>query len=363
MKVGFVINSRVPGLAGLRHGMHPAALLRGWDDAHSPMSFMRFHWIADELEQDGQLSYELYRPGRHYPAVVFVKSMGDRCLQLARRLRAAGTTVLFDANVDYYTEQEGQGTLGIAAVSARQREDAIAMTAEADQVLASSRHLASVCGNYSRCPAAWIPDNVNFDYVPIPHPRPPARPLRLWWSGMPEKMVDFLAVEDALRSVARHIELRFVTHGRPQLKSPDLQQRLERLLNDVPHVFHPFKSIRRLLALYAQSGLIVSPRFLDGPYNLGHSEWKITLGMACGLPALCSPVPSYCDVAEKAQSTAIRIACSPDEWTRALEAALSREWNLADSAEAAREVVEHHYSTPVVAHLHGNLVLDACRNR
>jgi len=173
---------------------------------------------------------------------------------------------------------------------------------------------------------------------------------------MPEKAVDILAIESVLRTMGRRVELHFVTRGIPRLRDATYQARFESLLDAVPHVFHEFHSIPQLHSLYQPPALIISPRFLDIPYNLGHSEWKITLGMACGLPALCSPLPSYCDVAQRAKPGAIRIAESASDWEQALEDAISRRWNVSESAPAAREVVHSHYSTHVVAPLHAKVV-------
>ena len=41
--------------------------------------------------------------------------------------------------------------------------------------------------------------------------------------------------------------------------------------------------------------IIISPKRLINAYEMGHSEYKITLGMAIGLPAVASPQLSYVD--------------------------------------------------------------------
>ena len=71
-RVGFVINSRFPEAASFGRGMRPHHLLIGWDDSGSPMSFMRFHWIAQEVNKSGAVRYELFKPWRRYDAVVFL---------------------------------------------------------------------------------------------------------------------------------------------------------------------------------------------------------------------------------------------------------------------------------------------------
>ncbi len=352
-RVGFIINSRVPDATSLFHGgLLPHHLLWGWDDSASPMSFMRFHWIARELLRTrSPFHYELYRPWRRYDSVVFLKSMGEHCVALARRLKAAGTTVIFEANVDYYTPRESQNHLAEMALTSRQQANAIEITETADIVIGTSRHLTKVCQAYNKR-AYWVPDNVCLDLVPAEShsSRSSEEVLQLWWSGVAAKAFEFLLIAGVLKAFRDRVHLHLVTDdwqkGRSSW-SEEQRQSMDDLLVTVPHTLHDFGSIGNLLALYSQGpGLILSPRFLDNPYNLGHTEWKITLGMACGLPAVASPLPSYLDVAERAQPGAIHICRTDEEWAACFDGGLDF------ASAAARRVVRDHYSTAVVAPMH-----------
>ena len=363
-RVGFIINSRVPELASLRKGMPPHALLTGWDDAGSPMSFMRFRWVAETLRAAGsEWRYELYRPGRTYAAVVFLKSMGPHCLAFAQRLRAAGSVVLFEANVDYYTRYDGVARLDVMVPTASQRADAVAITEFADGVIGSSRHLAEVCREFNSA-ATWVPDNVDLRLRPAAVQREPMRDgrLQVWWSGMAAKLFEFLAAEEAFLALADRIELQLVTDDveRARMRWPvEVRERFERFLARVPHTLHRYRDIPHLLGLYAAGGVIVSPRYLDVPYNLSHTEWKITLGMACDLPAIASPVPSYRDVAERSAPGAVTIATGAEEWVEALEKFLANDARRV-AGKAAGEAVRTHYATPVVAKQHAAWIEEIC---
>jgi len=132
---------------------------------------------------------------------------------------------------------------------------------------------------------------------------------------------------------------------------------LEAMLSDVPHVVHRFRSIEGLLGLYASGGgVIISPRYLNNPYNRSHTEWKISLGMACGLPAIASPQQSYLDVLERAEDpSAVTICGSSEQWLEALERAL--DWSRhVIASKAARKTVETHYASEVVARQHWRAV-------
>ncbi len=353
LRVGFIIDGNLPapGEIFLKR-MSPHRLFTGWPSA-SPMGQMRFNAIAQCLAARGSARYELYRPfGRSYDAVIFLKSMNEACLALAQRLKAGGTTVIFDANVDYYSNAPGEGYYAGMAPTERQRAQAIAMTTLADGVMASSRHLTAVCSQYNaRC--QWVPDNV--ENVPALQPQPRySEPLDLWWSGEPVKLFELLLIEEVLLKLRPRIHLHLVTNSLSALERwrGDFKARFLRLLEALPHTVHGFESVADLQQKYTAGGLIISPRFLDHPYNLGHSEWKLTLGMACGLPALGSPVPSYLDVAERAAPGAIRVCETLEDWESGLRQCLSGDWSWAEARAAARRVVQEHYSTPVVSGLH-----------
>jgi glycosyltransferase involved in cell wall biosynthesis len=364
-RVGFIINSRVPELASLKKGMPPHAFVTGWDDAGSPMSFMRFRWIAEALNEAGsEWCYELYRPWRTYAAAVFLKAMGPRCMALAERLREEGTCVLFEANVDYYTRFTGTAPLDAMSPASEQRSHATTITQFANAVIASSRHLAEVCKAYNRR-TAWVPDNVNLRLRPATVQLQPFREgrLQVWWSGMAAKLFEFLAAEKAFLAMADRIHLHIVTDDVDKARSRwplDVRDRLEKFLAHVPHTLHRFQNIEKLLALYAGGGVIVSPRSLDAPYNLAHTEWKITLGMACEMPAMASPVPSYIDAAERAGENAVSICRSDEDWAAAFEMFFTNPASLGGAGREAFETVRQHYETGVVARKHAGWLAETC---
>lgn len=356
MRVGFIINSRLPSLK--TRGIPPRALLFGWDDAASPMSFMRFRWIR--CFQPRGITYELYRPWRSYAAVVFLKSMGPACMEAVHRLQNAGTAVVFEANVDYYSLPANEPPrMEDMVPSLCQRADAEQIAREANGVIASSSRLAQVCSHLNVL-SHWVPDNILPELCRLPRGWAAKLDgkLQIWWSGMASKLFELLAAEESLLRFKNRIHLRMVTDDVPRGMAkwrPELRGRFESFLKEVAHTFYRFKSVSHLLKLYSTGGIIISPRFLESPYNLAHSEWKITLGMACGLPALGSPVPSYEDVAARAEGDAIRI-CREEGWDEALEWAISRPYR---PSEAACDVVRRYYLTPVVAKQHWRAVQSA----
>jgi hypothetical protein len=364
-RVGFIINSRIPEVASLKERMPPHALLTGWDDAGSPMSFMRFRWLANAHRESGfEWQYDLYKPWRTYDAVVFLKSMGPRCLALAQRLREQGTCVIFEANVDYYTRFEGELRLDAMAPTPEQRTNATTITQRSNAVIASSRHLAEVCAPLNRR-VTWVPDNVNLALRPPALQTQPFREgrLQVWWSGVATKLFEFLAAEEAFLAVAERIHLHLVTDeiDKARLRWPlEVRGRLERFLGRISHTLHRFRDIPDLLSLYGGGGVIVSPRYLDTPYNLAHTEWKISLGLACEMPAIASPVPSYVDLAGRAGADAVAICRTNSDWTEAFDSIFTNPKRLQETGWRAYETVKQFYETGVVARQHAACIAEAC---
>ena len=349
-KIGFIIGQQLDTVCILRPVQIP-------DDA---TGFMRFGWVSERVNNspEHELKYEIYRPWQRYDMLVFIKSMGPNSMKLLRRYKEKGKKVLFDANVNYY-EIWGKFHYDGMSPTEQQRLNAIEITRSADAVIADSTFLENVCRKYNP-EVCWIPDNVNMDLV-LPRPKGNILAngrLSLLWSGQSIKLFELLAIEDLLRKFKGRVRLVLITNPPSKMDSwyDSYKSRFLALLNDIEHEIIPFQSIPQLLDVYSGGGVCIAPRFLDNSYNMAHTEWKITLGMACGNIALCSPLPSYVDVAERAEDGGIRICRTPDEWENAFEELLTKAGELEDERGAARSLVEKHYSTEVVAAKHAAFV-------
>lgn len=335
-------------------------MVTGWPDKGSPMHFMRFAWIAGQVNQGGEIRYELYKPWRTYDAVVFLKSMEMGCDRLLQKLKASGVACIFEANVDYYTLR-GNDSLPLEIVPTEaQRQAAIRMASSPHKVIASSRRLSEICSVWNR-QASWVPDNIPDAWIGRDAVQTPVCDgrLQVWWSGMASKLGDLLEIEKPLRSFRDKMDLHLVT-GDLSAALDRLQDgqgaRLRELLGNLHVTTHRFRDIPALLALYRKGGVIISPRRLENPYNQSHTEWKITLGMAVGLPAIASPQPSYLDVAGFASHPkAVTICASDAEWCDAFKDALDGR-DFEERSRASVDVVRRHYSTSVVAEMHSREV-------
>jgi glycosyltransferase involved in cell wall biosynthesis len=289
-------------------------------------------WI-ERLEQS--IGCEMYRRGRHYDVVVFFKAMDAVCQAEVDRIRERGGRIVFDANVNYY-EIEGDYEIPGTKPTLTQQHDAIAMTRCADHVVADSSFLLGVVRRYAER-ATWIPDNIDLSRWPGPVVHGERRAVRLVWSGIAKKAAPLLGIVDALAGL-RHTELVLVSNERPAV--------LDTLEQAIPCTYIPF-SMRGYPRILDTCDVIISPRKLVNAYELGHTEWKITLGMASGLPAVASPQQSYVEAIGFLGGGVI--ASSGDEWAAALGSLVEDVRLRAELGARARRTVEQHYDVRLLA--------------
>jgi glycosyltransferase involved in cell wall biosynthesis len=290
-----------------------------------------------------ELRNEAYRRSRRYDVVVFFKTMDAPAQAEAERIQAYGGKVVFDANVNYY-DVWGEYDIPGTRPTPEQQRDALAMTRGADWTVADSSYLLDVVRRQTDR-ASHIPDNVDPRRYRPADASADDGPLRLVWSGVAKKAQPLLQVADALAAL-REAELLVVSDEEPAV--------LAELRHAIPCRFLRFGE-RRYARVLRAGDVIVSPKRLVNGYELAHTEWKITLGMAAGLPAVASPQQSYVEAIEHAGGGVV--ADGPGEWRDALtrladDPALRRELG----ARARRTVLER-YSTPVVSRTYGELLL------
>jgi glycosyltransferase involved in cell wall biosynthesis len=176
-----------------------------------------------------------------------------------------------------------------------------------------------------------------------PRKHRPGSSVRLVWSGRSSKALPLTLLQQ-LGEALRGFELLVVSDHEP----PELQA----LRAALPTSFEPFE-LRRYARTLRTCDVIISPKRLVNGYELGHTEWKITLGMAAGLPAVASPQRAY--VEALAEGGGI-VADTPGDWVAALDA-LRDAGRRAELGARARATVAERYSTPVVARRYGEFLL------
>lgn len=323
----------------------------------------RFFWLSQYINKHVEnCHYELYRPWRRYDVVIFLKSMGPRAHNLLKRLQEKGVACVFDANVNYF-DNAGTEYYTSMLPSIAQGEEVLEMVQSASEVIADSEYINEQCRKYNPR-TFWIPDVVDIDSAQFQHWSTDGSRLRLLWSGQAVKLFELLAAEEVLLAWKDRVDLILVTNDLVALQRlyPQVRKRLETLLSSLSVTIIPYQSINQLFSVYKDGGVFISPRHLDNSYNFGHTEWKITLAMACGRMVLCSPIPSYERVAERSNGLGIRVCKDMHTWNEAFEELLLGRVDWSSESTAARKVVEQHYSPAVISTNHLK-VMDSAMSR
>lgn len=304
------------------------------------MPRLRGAYLSDWIDKHSSwCSSELYDPRRRYDVVIFVKLMHAECWEELKRIQGYGGKVIFDANVNYY-EIWGDYSHQTPPTPEQQAQ-AIWMTRHADAVVADSSYIASAAQKYNER-VVWIPDNINlqvFSKLRVHQEKPS---LVLGWSGIPSKAHHLLDICPVLAKL-KNAELCLITG---QLGDATVPAAVLRQLNAaVPCRVVRFDE-RRLVKALLGCDVVISPKGLANSYDMGHTELKITVGMALGLPAIGSPQQSYREaISYKGGGF---VVSTEAEWLEAFTRL--QDWTVRREIGArARETVVEKYSVPVVA--------------
>lgn len=277
-----------------------------------------------------------YRPDQNYDVVVIVKTFTDPVLAEVERLKGGGTKVIFDANVNYYYIWGDYNDPKTQPTPSLQRA-AKQITRRADYVIADSEYLRDVVRDFNPR-VVWIPDNV---LTPLFRPRKKPRrmtknePLRLIWSGIAFKAAELLPLKPVFAAI-QGLELYLVSEARPPV--------LDDLNEVIPTHWFKYSDVN-YARLLGGADLIISPRYLNNGYNLGHTEYKLTLGMARGLAALASPQPAYISALKDGGGL---ICYTLEDWAAALTRLRDDRALCWEFGQAAQKTVAKRYATGVV---------------
>lgn len=279
------------------------------------------------------MTAEWYRQAGRYDIVVFQKAMRPACVEEAQRLKAAGVRVVFDANVNYY-EAWGDFFIPGTRPTAQQTHDATAMTSLADLVIADSTYLYNQAAKLNPN-VVCIPDYVDLKRFPQQKKHAQTESVQLVWSGIAKKCAHLLSIAEPLASVK----------ARLLIVSDEEPSAVRDLSRVVPITFRKY-SDRTYPRLLLQSDVIISPKQLCNSYEMAHTELKITLGMAAGLPAIASPQLSYVEAIQ--HNGGGIIAESAADWAAALLRLTTDAQARAELGARARETVAQEYSKQVI---------------
>ncbi len=303
------------------------------------------YWqIASELNKTRKFECELYNPSCQYDSVIFTKMMNRECQKLARRLKQQNVKIVFDANVNYY-KIWGDFIVDGTKPALEQQRDAVAMT-QLELIW-----LYAVQPTLPILPQSIIKTHISlvitltFDHFRYRKNHKEKDQIIIGWCGYAKKSLHISLIADVLKNLSEkyRIRLRIIAEDS------------EHYRNDfgIPFDWVPW-NFDRFPEEIVQSDIAISPKYLNNSYDLGHSEYKIAVFMAEGIPAVVSPQQSYCEAIENGKSSFI--ASNEEEWYHYLES-LIRDTSLRSIiGQTARERIKKLYSKEIVAQRYVHLI-------
>jgi glycosyltransferase involved in cell wall biosynthesis len=215
-----------------------------------------------------------------------------------------------------------------------------ALARAADAVVAGNATLAERFARWNRdVTIAPTPvDTSRWTPAEPAEPAPNGRPAVIVWSGGEGGLGDLAPVEapiaEALRRHPRAV-FRVVSNRPPQCRAIPAG-RLE---------FRAWSPAGEVAAL--QDAAVGIMPLADTEWNRGKCSYKALLYLACGVPAVLSPVGMNVEVLGRAECGVA--ARTHEEWVAALDALLADPARAAALGAAGRAMVERHYSLHAVA--------------
>lgn len=241
---------------------------------------------------------------------VFVRWQDTAAYDLAKRLKRKGTRIIVDLCVNYLdpTSVPHLGT----PVTPRHREECLRMLSLADSVTCASAFIAQRVGEVHP-KAFYVPDSVNLKH--FRHTKPKVdfhrSPLRAVWSGIHAKARELEPILPLLGEAG--VELTVISDQPPELK---VKAKMGKRRFPYRFLKWRYGSFPRDIL---EGEICVCYRQLGNPYNMGHSIFKIGVFLACGVPAIASPLPSYREVLGDGMAG---VLChSLEEWKEAIAVA------------------------------------------
>lgn len=331
-----------------KQGLNEKKVNVGWVlDGHLKSPIILFEQLSDSVKMRvGNIARwinmnsvdfynTLYDPSRRYDLVVFFKTMGDEEQCEVRKIQAYGGKVIFDANVNYY-ELWGNFDQFSNKTTKKQQENAIKMTSMVDCCVGDSTKICEKAGKFNSN-TFWVPDNVDLDIFRFVKRHSPVSRVKIIWSGISFKANHLLFLKDVFKDL-KGAELVLVSE-----KFPSVINELEQVIS-CRYVPYSDQGYARILS---KCDIIISPKQLINSYEIGHTEYKIALGMAAGLPVVASPQQSYIEAISVAGGGII--AEKEEAWLQSLQRLVIDHTLRSEMGQKARLTIVEHYSLPEVA--------------
>ena len=258
---------------------------------------------------------------------IFVRWQDNQAYQCLQQQKDRSKVVIFDQCVNYFdTAGTFQGDFGS---SFEQKDQILRMSQLSDAFTCSSefiRKRASQEGISSH----YITDSIDFRHFKNKKTKDSfnKESLKAIWSGQSVKANELNEILPLLRE--RNISLIVISEKKPKLS------------DSFEYILWSYYTFPKTIL---KGDFCIAPRQTNNSYDLGHSHYKIGVFLACGIPALAPPLPSYLEVIGKTKGG--KICESSSEWASALDEINDKPGSLLEFSQLALKGMKA-YSTEYV---------------
>jgi hypothetical protein len=287
----------IPGSPSLLKGA-------GRYDKVSASVWIRCFQLLPELEALGIDTRVNPLAGGTPDAAVFSRRWSKRDLARAEALKKRGCWIILDTPVNYFSDADLPPFRGTA------KRDFMAFAETADLITCPSKHIA-VSGGERGFRVETLEDSIDSALFAPRSPAETAAALEnpvFGWAGVASKARELNILAEAIEWNGWRFKI--ISNEPPEL--------------DFPYEFVKWRHAS-FSAEIAECAVGVFPRDFDNDYDRGHSFFKIGVFLSRHVPVVCSPVPSYAEIATPRNSRIVP-ALDPKAWGTALASLLDSSW-------------------------------------
>lgn len=281
---------------------------------------IRVYDVINAFRNDEVFHLELYRSFRNYDVVCFLKTYDEKAYNLAEKLQASGTKVIFDININIFEPNSH-------FVSKQQLEDGKRFTALSDIIITNSVYTKKILNEqFPDKPISLIREAIHDDYFNASTERNPGVP-ELIWIGYKHKAEALYLIKDVLSELIEEypFKIRVISQEDPQFD-----------FGKIPVIYSKYRH-GTVVNFLSKATAFLAPRDLSDSYNRGHSFTKIGIAMAAEVPVIASPLPAY------VESPAL-ICNTKEEWRNELTRILKGKIGLDELKKKGKEYCNDYYS-------------------
>jgi glycosyltransferase involved in cell wall biosynthesis len=272
-------------------------------------SRIRAYNIMEYLKKFLNVENEIYREGKDYDIVVFVKTLEDKYVELARSIKTITVFDIMDNHFNYPNPTEN------VIASERARINCIRMSKICDYVTTPSSYLANFITYYNgNC--VIIPDATEDIYLDYVKRHIPKEEVILVWQGYAFNLICIKSIFPVLSRLAKRYKI--ALHIITDTADPSFRAILPKIrrMREEFNIVCKHWSLETRAEDLLEGDIGVSP-LIENDWTRCKSNNKIASYMAMAIPTVGTPIPSYKETIKSGVNGFL--ASTEEDWYNHLE--------------------------------------------